>query len=347
MPSSLDAYLTSALEGAASGRPIADAIRHLCTAAVKVRNTIIEGGTSGDLGGQRGETNSDGDIQKELDVLADKAFLKAAKDSGFAFFGSEEQEGPVRLSEDGDLAIAIDPLDGSSNISTNVSIGTIFSILPVSAEQKANPDTVFRQKGANQLAAGFFTYGPQLHLVLTVGDGTHVFLFSPKFGGFVEQTASVSIEPRAKEFSANMSNYRHWDTHIRNYIDDLLAGAEGPREREFGMRYVGSLVADAYRILTRGGVFLYPGDERKGYQKGRLRLMYEANPVAMLVEQAGGAASDGTRRILDIEPESLHERVPFVFGSKREVERIARYIADSDALAERSPLFGKRSLFSS
>lgn len=342
MPSSLDAYLRSALDADEGQRRIAEAIRHLCTASVKVRNTIIEGGN---LGEQRGDSNADGDMQKELDVLADKAFFQAAKDCGFVFFGSEEQEGPVTLDENGDYAIAIDPLDGSSNISTNVSIGTIFSILPVTDAHRADPQSVFMQKGANQLAAGFFTYGPQLQLVLTVGNGTHVFLFSPKFGGFVEQTASVAIADRAKEFSVNMSNYRHWDAHIRNYIDDLLAGEDGPREREFGMRYVGSLVADAYRILQRGGVFLYPGDERKGYQKGRLRLMYEANPVAMLVEQAGGSATDGTTRILDIEPEGLHVRTPLVFGSKREVERIGRYIADSDALAERSPLFGKRTLF--
>ncbi|MER0237552.1 class 1 fructose-bisphosphatase [Fulvimarina sp. MAC8] len=343
MPSSLDAYLRSALDADEGQRRIAEAIRHLCTASVKVRNQIIEGGSN--LGEQRGDTNTDGDVQKELDVLADKAFLQAAKDSGFVFFGSEEQEGPVTLDENGDFAIAIDPLDGSSNISTNVSIGTIFSILPVTDAHRTDPKTVFMQTGANQLAAGFFVYGPQLQLVLTVGDGTHVFLFSPKFGGFVEQTASVSIADKAKEFSVNMSNYRHWDSHIRNYVDDLLAGEEGPRDREFGMRYVGSLVADAYRILQRGGVFLYPADERKGYQKGRLRLMYEANPVAMLVEQAGGAATDGTTRILDIEPEGLHVRTPLVFGSKREVERIERYIADPDALADRSPLFGKRTLF--
>ncbi|MDY8107933.1 class 1 fructose-bisphosphatase [Fulvimarina sp. 2208YS6-2-32] len=345
MSSSLDAYLRSALDADEGQRQIAEAIRHLCTASIKVRNTIIEGGSGNDLGGQRGDSNSDGDIQKELDVIADKAFLQAARDSSFAFFGSEEQDEAVTLSKDGLHAIAIDPLDGSSNISTNVSIGTIFSILPVTDAHRKNPKSVFEQKGANQLAAGFFTYGPQLQLVLTVGNGTHVFLFSPKFGGFVEQAASVMVADRSREFSANMSNYRHWDVHIRNYIDDCLAGAEGPRERDFGMRYVGSLVADAYRILQRGGVFLYPGDERKGYQKGRLRLMYEANPVAMLMEQAGGAATDGARRILDIEPESLHVRTPLVFGSKREVERIGRYMTDSDALAERSPLFGKRTLF--
>ena len=201
------------------------------------------------------------------------------------------------------------------------------------------------QPGNRQKAAGFFIYGPQLLLVLTVGNGTHVFLFSPKFGGFVEMTASVAIAEKTQEFAINASNYRHWDRQMRSYIDDCLAGEEGPREKNFNMRWIGSLVADCYRILTRGGVFLYPGDQRKGYQKGRLRLVYEANPVAMVVEQAGGLATDGTRRILDIEPEDLHARTPLVFGSKQEVEHVGRYMEDPSAMAERSPLFGKRSLF--
>ncbi|MBO0663667.1 class 1 fructose-bisphosphatase [Jiella sp. MQZ9-1] len=343
MASSLDAHLGSECGDDPLKQEVAETIRNLCGAAIKLRNTIAAGGEG--LGQAHGGTNADGDIQKELDVVADKVFIKAAKASPLAFFGSEEQESAVRLKPDARLAMAIDPLDGSSNISTNVSIGTIFSILPVEEAHRANPDIVFTQKGSRQLGAGFFIYGPQLLLVMSMGNGTHVFIFSPSFGGFIELSSSIVIVDKAKEFAINASNYRHWDQPIRSYVDDLLAGSEGPRERDFNMRWVGSLVADCYRILSRGGVFLYPGDGRKGYAKGRLRLMYEANPIAFCVEHAGGKATDGTTPILDLEPKGLHDRTPLVFGSKREVERVARYIADPSALAERSPLFGKRSLF--
>ncbi|MEX6505687.1 class 1 fructose-bisphosphatase [Jiella sp. M17.18] len=347
MPSSLDAYLGSQSGSGPHRQELADLIRHLSAAAVKLRNTIIAGGGGDNLGASREATNAGGDVQKELDVVADRVFMEAAKASRVAFFGSEEQDEPVTLKKDAPLAIAIDPLDGSSNIDTNVSVGTIFSILPVADEHRADPKTVFMQPGSRQLAAGFFIYGPQLLLVLSVGNGTHVFIFQPGFGGFVELRPSMAVEERAKEFAINASNYRHWEPQVRAYIDDLLAGSEGPRERDFNMRWVGSMVADCYRILLRGGVFLYPGDGRKGYARGRLRLVYEANPVAFCVEQAGGAATDGVNRILDVEPEGLHARTPLVFGSKREVERVARYMADPSALSERSPLFGKRSLFRS
>ena len=343
MASSLDAHLSSEYGSDPLKREVAETIRNLAGAAVKLRNKIIAGGEG--LGQARGGTNAGGDVQKELDVVADKIFMEAAEASPLAFFGSEEQDDAVALKPDARLAMAIDPLDGSSNIETNVSIGTIFSILPVDEEHRNDPSTVFRQKGSRQLGAGFFIYGPQLLLVMSMGNGTHVFIFSPSFGGFVELATSISIADKAGEFAINASNYRHWDQPIRSYIDDLLAGSEGPRERDFNMRWIASMVADAYRILLRGGIFLYPGDGRKGYAKGRLRLVYEANPVAFCVENAGGRATDGTTPILDIVPEGLHDRTPVVFGSRREVERVARYIADPAALAERSPLFGKRSLF--
>ncbi|MBO0906379.1 class 1 fructose-bisphosphatase [Jiella sonneratiae] len=343
MASSLDAHLGSQCGSDPVKRQVADTIRNLCGAAVKLRNKIIAGGEG--HGQAHGATNAGGDVQKELDVVADRLFMEAAEASPLAFFGSEEQDEAVPLKPDASLAMAIDPLDGSSNIETNVSIGTIFSILPVDEEHRADPSKVFRQKGSRQLGAGFFIYGPQLLLVMSMGNGTHVFIFSPAFGGFVEMKTSIAIVDKAKEFAINASNYRQWDQPIRSYIDDLLAGSEGPRERDFNMRWVGSLVADCYRILLRGGIFLYPGDGRKGYAKGRLRLVYEANPIAFCVEHAGGRATDGTTPILDLEPEGLHDRTPLVFGSKREVERVGRYIADPSALAERSPLFGKRSLF--
>ncbi|NDW03526.1 class 1 fructose-bisphosphatase [Jiella pacifica] len=343
MASSLDAHLESQCGNDPLKRQVATTIRNLAAAAVKLRNKITAGGEG--LGQARGGTNAGGDVQKELDVVADKIFMEAAEASPLAFFGSEEQDEAVLMKPDAGLAMAIDPLDGSSNIETDVTIGTIFSVLPVEEEHRNDPATVFRQKGSRQLAAGFFVYGPQLLLVMSMGNGTHVFIFSPSFGGFVELSAAIAIADKANEFAINASNYRHWDQPIRSYIDDLLAGGEGPRERDFNMRWVGSLVADCYRILLRGGIFLYPGDGRKGYAKGRLRLVYEANPVAFCVENAGGKATDGTTPILDIVPEGLHDRTPLVFGSKREVERVARYILDPSALAERSPLFGKRSLF--
>lgn len=343
MPASLDAYLNSEAGSDGLRRDAAETVRQLCGAAIKLRNTLIAGGES--LGSSKNETNGGGDVQKELDVVADRVFLDAAKASPIAFFGSEEQSEIVPLSAGGTLALAIDPLDGSSNIETNVSVGTIFSILPVAEEHRADPSSVFRQPGSAQVAAGFFVYGPQLTLVLTIGNGTRIFIFSPSFGGFVEYSADVSIPERAKEFAVNASNYRFWDPQIRVYVDDLLAGAEGPRQRDFNMRWVGSMVADCYRIFVRGGVFIYPGDARKGYGQGRLRLLYEANPVAFCIEQAGGAATDGVRRILDIVPDDLHQRTPLIFGSRREVERVGRYMEDPAAITERSPLFGRRSLF--
>ena len=345
MSSSLDAYLGSQAGTDPLRLKVADLVRHLCGASVKLRNTIIAGGSGESLGSTRGETNADGDVQKQLDVMADKVFLDAAKASAVAFFGSEEQDDAIVLDPAAPLAIAIDPLDGSSNIDTNVSVGTIFSVLPVDEAHRADPGSVFCQPGSKQLAAGFFIYGPQLLLVLSMGQGTGVFIFSPSFGGFVELNGGAQIPEKASEFAINASNYRHWDPQIRSYVDDLLAGQEGPRERDFNMRWIGSMVADGYRILQRGGVFLYPGDARKGYAKGRLRLLYEASPVAFCVENAGGSATDGTTRILDIVPQGLHDRTPLVFGAKREVERIGRYVTDPSAMSERSPLFGKRSLF--
>lgn len=345
MPSSLDAYLQSAAGSDPTREKVAATVRQLAAAAIKLRDTIITGGSGDALGASREATNAGGDVQKELDVVADRLFLEAAKASSIAFYGSEEQDEPVTLDPAGTLALAIDPLDGSSNIDTNVSVGTIFSILPVADAHKADSAAVFRQPGSRQLGAGFFIYGPQLLLVLSLGNGTGVFIFSPGSGGFVELKRAVEIADRTSEFAINASNYRHWDPQIRNYIDDCLAGEEGPREREFNMRWIASMVADGYRILVRGGIFLYPGDARKGYAKGRLRLVYEANPVAFCVENAGGLATDGINRILDIVPEGLHARTPLVFGSRREVERVGRYIADPAALSERSPLFGKRSLF--
>jgi fructose-1,6-bisphosphatase I len=237
--------------------------------------------------------------------------------------------------------VAVDPLDGSSNIDTNISIGSIFSILPT----KGDATQTFQQPGSEQIAAGFFIYGPQVALALTLGDGTAIFVYSERRNAFILAYERARIDADAKEFAINMSNYRHWDESMRTYVDDCLSGQTGPREKDFNMRWIASLVAEAYRIFIRGGVFIYPRDNRKGYNQGRLRLIYEANPIALLVEQAGGRAIDGENRILDIHPTTLHQRVPLIFGSAGEVRKIARYHADPSRLAIRHPLFSNRGLF--
>lgn len=285
--------------------------------------------------------NAGGDQQKALDLRAHDIVIEALKTAPVAVVGSEEADEPILLSEDAAIAVAVDPLDGSSNIDVNMSIGTIFSLLPHAA---GKPQASLLRPGTEQLAAGYAIYGPMTELVLTLGSGTHVFVLD-RHGHFRLTGSDLAIDPRTSEFAINASNYRHWDEAIRAYIDDCLSGAEGSRGRDFNMRWIGSLVAEASRILTRGGVFLYPGDQRRGYGEGRLRLVYEANPIALLIEQAGGAASTGAGRILDLVPDNLHQRVPLVFGSRGEVERVEHYTTDPHSIGDRSPLFGRRGLF--
>jgi fructose-1,6-bisphosphatase I len=335
--STLDAYLNS--HSADRGQVI-ETVRCLAAAAVAMRNLIAQSSAS-KLGASAGARNADGDFQRFLDVSADEAFLAAARQAGVRHYCSEEIDSAVDLNGACAIALAIDPIDGSSNIDTNISVGTIFSILPA---LPGGPAESFLQPGRTQLAAGFFIYGPQLALALTLGGGTRIFVHSPRLGTFVEN-ARPSIAEKTEEFAINASNYRHWDDAVRLYVDDCLKGSAGPREKDFNMRWIASLVADAYRILVRGGVFLYPADSRRGYARGRLRLVYEASPIAMLVEQAGGAATDGTSPILDLLPSSLHQRTPLVFGAAREVARIGRYHSEPSVIAERSPLFGNRGLF--
>ncbi|WP_082640222.1 MULTISPECIES: class 1 fructose-bisphosphatase [unclassified Aureimonas] len=321
------------------GRDVAALLTELAGAAASLQTLISSGGAMGGASATspEGAANGGGDVQKVLDLEADRLFVAAARAAPVAFYGSEEQDEAVAMQPEGTLALAIDPLDGSSNIETNVSIGTIFSVLPVEAEHRADPASVFRQPGRRQLAAGFFVYGPQLLLVATVGEGTHVFGWSPETRRFTF-AQTLRIPEDAKEYSINASNVRHWDAPVRLYVDRCLAGKDGPRGRDFNMRWVASMVADAYRIFVRGGVYLYPGDSRKGYAQGRIRLLYEASPVAFCAEQAGGAATDGIHPILDIVPEGLHQRTPVVFGSRNEILEIGRIMADPDSLATESPL---------
>ena len=310
----------------------------LCAVAADLAHTIARGPLGGALGAAVGE-NTDGDQQKALDVLADEAFAKALRGSGVRWYASEEQDEVVALDENGPFALAIDPLDGSSNIDVNVSIGTLFSIY----EAKDGAEESFLRPASEQIAAGYFIYGPQTALVVTFGDGTMQFVLDPDSGRFTLASRRIEIPEQTGEFAINASNYRHWVPPVRAYIDDLLAGTEGPRGRNYNMRWVASLVAETHRILSRGGIFLYPSDKREGYGRGRLRMVYECAPVAMVIEQAGGRATDGADPILSQSGRELHGRAPLVFGSREEVDRLAAYHELPEK--EVSALFGKRGLF--
>ena len=301
----------------ADHKPVAGAVAALATVAVELSTLIRNAESTAQLSAVRGSANADGDDQKKLDVLADEMIASALADCvGVAAYLSEERDDAVTLHDGGDIIVASDPLDGSTNIDTNVSIGTIFSILPAAGGHL--------QPGRNQLASGIFVYGPQTTLLVTFGDGVLAFQLAED-GLFHNMDWRVQIPPKTSEFSINASNSRHWTAPVSRYINDCLAGVAGPRQRDFNMRWVGSLVADSWRIFRRGGIFLYPADARKGYETGRLRLVYEASPMAMLVNQAVGRASDGQQDILDIIPTSLHQRVPLVFGSANEVDEFISY----------------------
>ncbi len=342
----LDNYLFRHVEtDAPFAAALAATVRCLAGAGIALAATIAEGSLGSGFADKGGTANSDGDQQRGLDLLADDRFLAALADSPVAVYASEELHEPVLLDAGRPLALAIDPLDGSSNIDTNTSIGTIFSIRARVGDPAVDALHSFLRPGREQLGAGFLVYGPQLSLVLTLGQGTAIFVHSPIERCFRLAIEQVAIPPRTQEFATNAANYRHWHDPIRLYFDDCIKGGHGPREREFNMRWLASLVADAYRILVRGGVFLYPADRRRGYGKGRLRLVYEAHPIAMLIEQAGGGATDGIDPILDIAASDLHQRVPLVFGSANEVARIGRYHTLPTQIADRAPLFGKRGLF--
>lgn len=320
------------------------AVLCLGEACIRIAALVRQGALAGALGSVTGK-QSGVDPQKEVDVLANDIVAQTLQDSPVAWLASEELEVPLPITSGAPLVVAIDPIDGSSNIDANTSIGTIFTVLPVSDCGEGGPS--FLQPGTRQVAAGFAVYGPYTSLVLTVGDGTHLFTLDTKSNVFLRTAGPVAIPPTTREYSINASNYRHWDQPIRTYTDDLLQGREGPRGKDFNMRWTASPVADLYRILSRGGIFLYPGDLRDGYALGRLRIVYEANPFSWIMEQAGGSANTGYQRILDVTPSSLHQRVPVIAGSKSEVDYVVRLHSDPHSLGERSPLFGRRGLFRS
>jgi len=296
-----------------------------------ISQAVNKGGLGGVLGSADLE-NVQGEIQKKLDIIANDVLIEANEWGGhLAAMASEEMDSiyvvPNRYPQ-GEYLLLFDPLDGSSNIDVNVSIGTIFSVL-VKPEGHAVTEQDFLQAGSRQVAAGYCVYGPQTTLVLTVGAGVAMFTLDREQGSFMLTQEQVRIPEETQEFAINMSNMRHWAPPVRRYIDECLAGTEGPRGKDFNMRWIASMVADVHRILTRGGVFLYPWDQREPNKPGKLRLMYEANPMGWLVEQAGGAATNGQQRIMDIKPDKLHERVSVILGSKNEVERVTRYHAEA------------------
>lgn len=313
------------------------ALIEMSKAAAALQARVSAPPLTGGLGALAGSANSDGDAQKRLDVEAEELFSAALRRAGIGAYLSEEVELADVFNPAGRVAVAIDPLDGSSNIDVNAPIGTIFSILPMIPEAVAEPAAAFRQTGRAQLAAGFFIYGPQTSLVVSLGDGVQRYTLDVAAGDFVLVETDIRIPHTTAEFAINASNSRHWGAAVQRYIEHCAQGAAGPRERNFNMRWVGSLVADAYRIFVRGGVFLYPGDRRPGYEQGRLRLMYEANPIAFLTEQAGGAATDGADPVLDRVPRSPHERSPLVMGSTEEVAYIREHhLADAEPQTARS-----------
>jgi fructose-1,6-bisphosphatase I len=314
------------------------AIAAIAAVARDLSAVIARGPLGVALGAEIG-TNSDGDGQKALDVMADEAFAAALIGTGVRWYASEERDTVHEIDADGTLAIAIDPLDGSSNIDVNVSIGTIFSILPAEAGAEAS----FLRRGSDQIAAGYVIYGPQTAMVVSFGEGVRLYILDRDSGAFVLAAGSVSIVRSSREFAINASNYRHWLKPVRAYVDDCLSGTDGPRRANYNMRWIASLVAETHRILTRGGVFLYPADAREGYARGRLRMVYECAPIAFLITQAGGGATDGCDPILTRIPESLHARTPFVFGSAENVEQVSVYHDLPEQ--EISALFGTRGLF--
>ena len=275
----------------------------------------IDGGLDGEVG-----TNSDGDGQKALDIIADDAYSQALISTDVRWYASEEQEEVLSLNVQGDLAIAIDPLDGSSNINSNVSIGTIFGIYP--AKDDANDS--FLRKGSELIAAGYIIFGPQTSLVFSVGQGIEYFVLDQKNEQFVRVKKNIFITKASREYAINSSNARHWPPRISKFVENYNLGENGPFKKNYNMRWIASLVAETHRILIRGGVFLYTEDTRHGYENGRLRMVYECAPIAYLIEQAEGLAIDRVSNILDVIPQSLHARTPFCFGSSDEIQRLIK-----------------------
>jgi len=308
-------------------------LNNLVTACKQISHRVNRGALIGVLGSAETE-NVQGEVQKKLDIITHEIMVKALDWSGHvAGMASEEIDDPIQIPKQypkGKYLVLFDPLDGSSNIDINLTVGTIFSILR--GREGVAPETEdFLRKGSEQVCAGFVLYGPSTMLVLTTGNGVNGFTLDQDIGEFILTHCNMKIPEDNNEFAINMSNQRFWEAPVKQYIDECVSGEDGPRGKNFNMRWVASLVADVYRILNRGGVFLYPYDLRDPSRPGKLRLMYEANPMAFIIEQAGGVCTTGRESILDIKPKSIHQRVPFIFGSKNEVERVINYHRQHDS----------------
>ena len=332
-------------------------ILDVALACKAIARAVAFGALGGVLGNHAveagGSVNVQGEVQKKLDVLSNDVFIRRTQWAGnLAGMASEEMDLPYQIPAQyprGKYLLVFDPLDGSSNIDVNVSVGSIFSILRVSSDvEKSGRDVTeadFLQAGSSQVAAGYALYGPNTMLVLTVGTGVNGFTLDPSLSEFILTHPQMQIPADTQEFAINTANSRFWEAPVKRYVDECLAGSTGPRAKDFNTRWIASMVAEAHRILLRGGVFLYPRDTKDASIPGRLRLLYEANPVGMLMEQAGGRASTGYQPMLDVQPTSLHQRIGLVFGSKNEVERIERYHAEPVQVELNNPLFAIRSLF--
>jgi fructose-1,6-bisphosphatase I / sedoheptulose-1,7-bisphosphatase len=323
-------------------------VNDVALACKAIAKQVAYGGLDNVLGPTT-TTNIQGEKQQKLDVLANDVFLRANEWGGhLAGMVSEEMDVPFVIPArfpKGRYLLVFDPLDGSSNIDVNVSVGSIFSILRAITPGADAVASDFLQPGSNQVCAGYAIYGPSTMLVITVGTGTHGFTLDPQLGEFILTHPALFIPAAAREFAINASNSRFWEPAVKRYVDECLAGKSGSRDKDFNMRWIASLVAETHRILMRGGVFLYPRDNKEPAKPGRLRLLYEANPMAFIVEQAGGLASTGRERILEILPNGLHQRVPLIFGARDEVERIEAYHREHNLGDYDAPLFGTRGLF--
>ena len=308
-------------------------ISKIAGVSIYLSDIISRGDTEDALGVLTG-TNSDGDSQTSLDMIADKAYCEMLKKSFVKYYASEERDEVLQLNEDGILSVAIDPLDGSSNIDTNSSIGSIFSIRKfesISINKIYSKNDQFLMPGYEQIAAGYIIFGPQTILVVSTGSGVLQFVLNRLLGKFFIKKNNLIIPNDTQEYGINASNVRYWSKPMKKYIEDCNAGETGPRGSNFNMRWVASMVADVHRILSRGGIFMYPIDSKIQKQGGKLRLMYEANPMSFIVEQAGGLSSTGRERNMEVQPQKLHQRIPVIMGSKNEVERVVSYQTEADA----------------
>ncbi len=325
-------------------QPVVQTVQALAAAAAELATVIAQGPLAGDVGRILG-ASADGDGQKALDLYANDLFTEHLRAAGVAAVASEEVSDVVTLNPGGLIAVAMDPLDGSNNVEINAPMGTVFSLLPATATD--DPANSFRVPGSQQLASGFVLYGPHTALVLTLRDGVNIFTLEPRTRTFILTRPALQIPPGRREYAINASNARHWPLPIRCFVEECVAGSDGPRGVDYNTRWLGAVVSEAYRILLAGGIYLYPGDARPGYRRGRLRLMYEASPLALLIEQAGGAASDGFSRLLDLVATDIHEHVPLIFGSRDKVDRVMDLYTASVPQAGQRPLFAVRGLFRS